>query len=66
MTTSYIVVEQMKKEIEKLNQICSDLENKVAGMNVEKFNLVQFKETVPYVLREALKFVIFKSLILRF
>jgi hypothetical protein len=38
-----------------------DLEQKLAFMNVEKSNLISFKETIPYVLREALKWVLNKN-----
>ena len=45
------------KDIEKLTHLKSDLEQKIGYINSEKANLVSFKETFPYVLRESLKFV---------
>ena len=37
-----------------------DLETKLAFLNAEKSNLISFKETFPYILKESLKWVLNK------
>ena len=46
-----------KSEIEKLSSIQLELEQKLAIVYSEKSNLFSFKETFPYVLKEALKWL---------
>lgn len=46
-----------KYEIEKLSSIQLELEQKLAIVYSEKSNLFSFKETFPYVLKEALKWL---------
>lgn len=38
-----------------------ELQQKLAILNAEKSNLISYKETYPYVLRESLKWVLNKS-----
>ncbi|CAK55991.1 unnamed protein product (macronuclear) [Paramecium tetraurelia] len=52
------VIENFTKDIEKLTSIREDLEQKLAFMNSEKSQLVSFKESFPYILKEALKWVL--------
>jgi hypothetical protein len=44
-----------------MSSIRHDLEQKLAILNSEKFKLVSYKETYPYVLKETLKFLTKKT-----
>lgn len=55
LDTHIDILERHNKNIEKLTNIQLELEQKLAVVNSEKSNLFSFKETFPYVLKEALK-----------
>ena len=57
LETHIQVLEHYTQEIQKGSSIQMELEQKLAILNSEKANLISFKETYPYVLKEALKWV---------
>jgi chromosome segregation ATPase len=57
LETHLEMFDKNKHEIEKLSSIQLELEQKLAIVYSEKSNLFSFKETFPYVLKEALKWL---------
>lgn len=57
LETHLEMFDKNKQEIEKLASIQLELEQKLAIVYSEKSNLFSFKETFPYVLKEALKWL---------
>jgi len=57
LETHLEMFDKNKQEIEKLSSIQLELEQKLAIVYSEKSNLFSFKETFPYVLKEALKWL---------
>lgn len=61
LETTTQVLNEFLKQIEKASSMKLDLENQLAYIKSENCKLMSFKETYPYILREALKYVLNKS-----
>ncbi|EGR28299.1 hypothetical protein IMG5_179190 [Ichthyophthirius multifiliis] len=58
LDTLQLVFQEQQKQLEKNSNLKLDLENKLAFMKSEQFQLVSFKESFPYLLRESLKYIL--------
>ena len=61
LETHTLVMNQYKTEIENMANAKLDLEQKCANYKSEMLNLKSLRETYPYLLKEALKFVLNKK-----
>lgn len=61
LETHMQVIENFTRDIERLTGMKEDLEQKLAFLNSEKSNLISFKESFPYILKESLKWLMNKN-----